>query len=125
MSFSWTDERTEHVIGNLLRAGVLLSTFVVLAGGILYLARHGTAPVDHHVFRGEPQYLRTVSGVLGSAVKLDGPGVIQLGLLLLVLTPIARVVFAAISFALERDFVYVAVSLIVLAVLMYGLMGPG
>jgi uncharacterized membrane protein len=125
MSFSWTDEKTENVIGNLLRAGVLLSTVVVLAGGILYLAHHGTAPADHHVFRGEPQYLRTVDGVVGSALKLEGRGVIQLGLLLLVLTPIARVLFAAISFALEKDFVYVLVSLIVFAVLMYGLMGPG
>jgi uncharacterized membrane protein len=124
MSFSWTDEKTEQVIGNLLRAGVLISTLVVLAGGMLFLAHHGTTPADHHIFRGEPQYLRTVAGVVGSAVKMDSRAIIQLGLLLLVLTPIARVIFAAISFALEKDFVYVAVSLIVLAVLMYGLMGP-
>ena len=125
MSFSWTDEKTEHVIGNLLRAGVLIATFVVLAGGILYLAHYGTTPADHHVFRGEPQYLRTVDGVVSSALQLDSRGVMQLGLLLLVLTPIARVVFAAVSFALEKDFTYVVVSLIVLAVLMFGLMGPG
>ena len=125
MSFSWTDEKTEHVIGNLLRAGVLIATFVVLAGGILYLAHYGATPADHHVFRGEPQYLRTVDGVVSSALQLDSRGIMQLGLLLLVLTPIARVVFAAVSFAMERDFTYVVVSLIVLAVLMYGLMGPG
>jgi uncharacterized membrane protein len=124
MSFSWTDEKTENVIGNLLRAGVLIATFVVLSGGILYLAHYGAIPADHHVFRGEPQYLRTVDGVVGSALQLDSRGIMQLGLLLLVLTPIARVVFAAISFALEKDFVYVVVSLIVLAVLMYGLLGP-
>jgi uncharacterized membrane protein len=124
MSFSWTDEKTEKVIGNLLRAGVLLSTLVVLTGGILFLAHHGTTAADHHVFRGEPQYLRTVDGVVGSALKLDSRAIMQLGLLLLVLTPIARVACAAISFALEQDFVYVVVSLIVLAVLMYGLMGP-
>jgi uncharacterized membrane protein len=124
MSFSWTDEKTEQVIGNLLRAGVLLSTLVVLAGGILYLVHHGMAAADYHVFGGEPQYLRTVGGVVGSAFQLDSRGIMQLGLLVLVLTPIARVVLAAIAFVLEKDFVYVVVSLIVLAVLIYGLMGP-
>lgn len=123
MSFSWTDEKTEHVIGNLLRAGVLLSAFVVLAGGIYYLAQQGTKHKDYHQFHGQPQYLCTVSGVVASAVKLDSHGIIQLGLLLLVLTPIARVIFSAISFGLEKDLTYVVVSLVVLAVLVYGLLG--
>jgi uncharacterized membrane protein len=123
MSFTWTDEKTEHVIGNLLRAGVLLSAFVVLAGGIYYLAQHGTKHKDYHQFHGQPQYLCTVSGVVASAVKLDSHGIIQFGLLLLVLTPIARVFFSAISFGLEKDLTYVVVSLVVLAVLVYGLLG--
>lgn len=123
MSFSWTDEKTEHVIGNLLRAGVLLSAFVVLAGGIYYLADHTGPHKDYHTFQGQPQNMRTVSGVVLSAAHLDSHGIIQFGLLLLVLTPIARVIFSAISFALEKDFTYVGVSLIVLAVLVYGLLG--
>jgi len=123
MSFNWTDEKTEHVIGNLLRAGVLISAFVVLAGGIYYLAQHGAGHKDYHEFHGQPQYLCTVSGVVASALKYDSHGIIQVGLLLLVLTPIARVFFSAISFGLEKDFTYVAVSLIVLAVLIYGLLG--
>jgi uncharacterized membrane protein len=123
MSFTWTDEKTEHVIGNLLRAGVLLSAFVVLAGGIYYLAQQGTKHKDYHQFHGQPQYLCTVSGVVASAVKLDSHGIIQFGLLLLVLTPIARVFFSAISFGLEKDLTYVVVSLVVLAVLVYGLLG--
>jgi uncharacterized membrane protein len=124
MSFSWTDEKTEHVIGNLLRAGVLLSAFVVLTGGIFYLAQHGMGHKAYHEFHGQPQYLCTVDGVVASASKLDSHGIIQLGLLLLVLTPIARVFFSAISFGLEKDAVYVVVSLVVLAVLIYGLLGP-
>jgi len=123
MSFNWKDEKTEHVIGNLLRAGVLISAFVVLAGGIYYLAQHGTGHKDYHEFHGQPQYLCTVSGVVASALKHDSHGIIQVGLLLLVLTPIARVFFSAISFGLEKDFTYVVVSLVVLAVLIYGLLG--
>lgn len=123
MSISWTDEKTEHVIGNLLRAGVLLSAFVVLVGGIYYLGQYGGTHRDYHEFHGQPQYLSTVSGVVSSAVKLESRGIIQFGLLLLVLTPISRVFFSAISFALEGDFTYVGVSLLVLAVLIYGLLG--
>ncbi|HEX5433107.1 MAG TPA: DUF1634 domain-containing protein [Candidatus Angelobacter sp.] len=123
MSLSWTDEKTEQVIGNLLRAGVLLSAFVVLVGGIYYLVQHGETHRDYHQFHGQPEYLSSVDGVVSSAVKLDSRGIIQFGLLLLVLTPIARVLFSAVSFGLEGDRAYVAVSLIVLAVLIYGLLG--
>lgn len=123
MSLSWTDEKTEQIIGNLLRTGVLLSAFVVLVGGIYYLAQYGGAHRDYHEFHGQPQYLSSVSGVISSAVKLDCRGIIQFGLLLLVLTPIARVFFSAISFGLEGDRTYVGVSLLVLAVLIYGLLG--
>ncbi len=121
--FSWTDQDTEKIIGNLLRAGVLLSAAVVLFGGLLFLARYGTSHPDYHTFQGEPENLRSANGVIRGAVYLDSRSMIQMGLLLLVLTPIARVAFSALAFALEEDFTYVVVSLIVLAVLMYSLLG--
>jgi uncharacterized membrane protein len=49
--------------------------------------------------------------------------VIQFGLLLLIGTPIARVVFAVVAFAIQKDRTYVFISLIVLAALLYGLNG--
>ena len=54
-----------------------------------------------------------------------GRGVIQLGLLLLIATPIARVAFSVVGFALERDRMYVVFTLIVLAILLYSLLGSG
>ena len=50
----WTDQKIEQIVGNLLRAGVLLSAVVVLCGGVLYLIQYGHAPADYRVFRGEP-----------------------------------------------------------------------
>jgi len=47
----------------------------------------------------------------------DPAALIQLGVLLLVATPVARVVFAVVGFALERDRLYVVVSVAVLAIL--------
>jgi uncharacterized membrane protein len=41
----------------------------------------------------------------------------------LVATPVARVLFSLVGFAIQRDRTYVAVTLIVLAVLIYGLSG--
>lgn len=119
----WNDERVEGIIANLLRAGVLLAAAVVLFGGIVYLSRHGKAAADYRVFRGEPNDLRHLSGIFQSAIRLHGRGIIQLGLLLLIATPIARVAFAIFGFAAERDRMYVTVSSIVLAVLLYSLVG--
>jgi uncharacterized membrane protein len=121
----WSDEQVERVIGSLLRVGVLLSAAVVLAGGIIYLVRHGSDAVGHHFFQGEPAELRSFPGIVEEALTLSGRGVIQLGLLVLIATPVARVVLAAFAFARQRDFTYVAVTLAVLAVLLYSLFAVG
>jgi uncharacterized membrane protein len=120
---SWTDQKIENVVGNLLRAGVFLSAIVVLLGAAIYLVRHGSSRPDYHIFHGEPADLRSLSGILHEAVALRGRGIIQLGLLLLIATPIARVAFSVFGFAEERDHMYVSFTLIVLAILLYSLVG--
>ena len=119
----WTDQYIEELIGNLLRVGVTLAAAVVLFGCGVYLARHGRAAPRYRVFMGEPTDLRTVSGIVKDALAFRGRGLIQLGLLLLIATPMARVAFSVVAFAVEGDRLYVVLTLIVLAVLMYSLMG--
>jgi uncharacterized membrane protein len=121
----WNDQRMEIVVGYLLRTGVLLSAAVVVIGGAIYLFRHGAAPANFHVFQGELSPLRTLAGIAHGVLKLSGSAVIQLGLLLLIATPIARVLFSAVAFAFERDYLYVAFTLAVLGVLAYSLLGQG
>ena len=120
---SWTDQRIENVLGNLLRAGVLLSALVVSIGGAIYLLRHGHSPVDFSVFRGAPADLRDVRGIIGDTVAMHGRGIIQLGLLLLIATPVARVAFSIFGFAQERDRMYVVFTVIVFSILLYSLLG--
>ncbi|HEV3510076.1 MAG TPA: DUF1634 domain-containing protein [Candidatus Sulfotelmatobacter sp.] len=120
---SWTDQRIENVLGNLLRAGVLLSALVVSIGGAVYLWRHGHSPVEFGVFRGEPADLRDVRGIIGESVAWHGRGIIQLGLLLLIATPIARVAFSIFGFAQERDRMYVVFTVIVFSILLFSLLG--
>ncbi len=120
---SWTDQRIENILGNLLRTGVLLSALVVLIGGVIYLLRHGRSPMDFGVFRGEPADLRGVRGIIRDTLALRGRGIIQLGLLLLIATPVARVAFSIFGFAKERDRMYVVFTVIVFSILLYSLIG--
>ena len=120
---SWTDQRIENILGNLLRAGVLLSALVVLIGGVIYLLRHGRSPVDFRTFRGEPADLRGVRGIIHDTLALQGRGIIQLGLLLLIATPVARVAFSIFGFAEEHDRMYVGFTVIVFSILLYSLLG--
>jgi len=113
----------EQLLGNVLRAGVVLAAAVVLISGILYLVRYGSGPPEYRVFRGEPADLRSLVGVVRDASAQHPRGWIQLGLLLLLATPVARVAFSAFAFAVQRDRTYVVVTLIVLAVLGYSMSG--
>jgi uncharacterized membrane protein len=119
------DERVEQWMGNLLRAGVILSAAVALIGGAIYLNRHAGEHPDYRVFKGEPADLRSPAGVIEDARELRGRGVIQLGLLLLIATPVARVLFSVFAFARQRDRLYVAVTLFVLALLLVSLFASG
>ena len=119
----WTDHRVETMVGNLLRVGVILSALIILAGGVVFLARHGTEPANYRIFRGEPSDLRHVRGIVRTAAGLRGRGIIQLGLLLLIATPIARVAFSLFGFAEEKDRMYMAFTGIVLIILLYSLVG--
>lgn len=121
----WTDAQMDVAISVILRTGVALAALTVLAGGIQYLRRYGLTLPDYRVFQGEPADLRTITGIVQDALALRPRGIIQFGLLLLIATPIVRVTFAVIAFALQRDRVYVMVTLIVLGVLLYSLLGGG
>lgn len=120
---SWTDQGIEVIVGNLLRVGVLLSASVVTVGAIIYLIRHGLQPADYRIFRGEPADLRSLKGIFKESTSLRGRGIIQLGLLLLIATPVARVAFSVVAFSKERDRMYVVFTLIVLSILLYSLLG--
>ena len=118
----WTDEQFDIVLAYVLRAGVLLAATVVACGGVVFLASHGFERPSYHVFRGEPVPLRSVHGVFDEALHLHGRGLVQLGLLLLIATPIARVVFSVVGFVRQRDWLYVAITAVVLALLSYSLL---
>ena len=116
------DQRLENIIGQLLRGGVLLAAATVLTGGVLFIARHHAEAVHDRTFVLSAPETRAVTGIARSALHGDSAAIIQMGLVLLVLTPVARVVIAMLGFLLERDRFYAVVSLTVLVILTYSLM---
>jgi len=117
-----SDDAVEQLIGRLLQIGVLIAAAITLVGGTLLLIQHGRSPVDYSTFRGEPSYLRSLSGIVAAAFQRDTRAIVQLGLAFLIATPIARVAFTLVAFSLQRDRVYVGVTLLVLALLLFGLL---
>ena len=123
-SSQFDDRRMEIIMGRVLQFGVLLASVVMLAGGVLYVMTHHGAHPDYRVFASEPQSLRHFRGIVHGIATGDPAAIIQLAVLLLIATPVARVVFALISFGIERDRLYIFVSTVVLAVLLYGFLRP-
>lgn len=120
-----TDRSIEQIVSWILRSGVLISGTVVSLGGVIFLARHGQERVDYHTFHLQPVSDRLVHGVIAGVFAFRARSIIQLGVLLLLATPIARVAFSVVGFALERDRLYVIITSIVLAILLYSLTGVG
>ena len=121
----WTDVRIELIMGNLLRTGVVVAAVTVLIGGIYYLVKFGLREPHYAVFNGEPAKFRNLSGILQQAFSLHEQGIIQLGLLLLIATPVARVLFSIIAFFMERDYIYILITSIVFGLLMFSLFFAG
>jgi uncharacterized membrane protein len=117
----WTDECFEAVISNLLRVGLIIASVIVVAGGIYYLFKYGLTQPEYDVFRGEPQDLKSIRGIIGMAFQPSARAIIEIGLLLLIATPIARVVISIYAFARKKEITYVYVTAIVLLMLLFNL----
>jgi uncharacterized membrane protein len=114
---SFRDKDIQTIIGWVLRLGVIVSISIVFIGGLIYLWRHGHEVVDHRQFKGVPAFIRTAAGVLHGVVTVRGQAIIQSGIVLLIATPILRVVFSIIGFTIEKDKLYIFISLLVLAII--------
>ena len=115
-------EACESPLHRGLRWLTAVAALVIGVGGCLLLVQHGGAATQFHVFHGEPYRLRSLSRVFAAAAHGSPLAVVQSGVLLLIAVPFLRVLFAGIGYARERDWLYVAVAGIVLAVLVGSLL---
>jgi uncharacterized membrane protein len=117
----WSDTEVEQRMGRVLQIGVAIAALVVFAGGILYLLHQGKTAPDYRNFHDVVPWLKSASGIVGAAIDSRGRALIQLGILLMIATPVMRVVFAVFAFARQKDWLYTGVSCFVLALLVYSL----
>ncbi len=122
---SYTEHKMELEMGVLLRTGVILACSIMIMGGALYLWRHGGGHESYRIFHAEPAPLRSMAGIWREVLTGDARGLIQLSALVLIATPVLRVAFAVYGFARQKQWLFVAVSLIVLALLGVGLSERG
>lgn len=119
----WVEKDVELYIGKLLRYGVMLSCAITLFGGIIYLYQQQGIVPDYsptpsgESFKGVAEYLRELTTILPRILEFDGAAIIQLGVIVLIATPVLRVAFSAIAFLIEKDYMYVTITLIVLTII--------
>lgn len=120
----WVDKDIEVIIGKMLRTGVLIAATVSIIGGIMYLLHYGSNPQpSHSTFVGETTAFTSLKGVLNGAWHLSSRDIMQLGVLLLIATPIARIAFSVFAFLLEKDYMYVVITFVVLAIIFFSMLG--
>ena len=117
------DRDIQVILGTLLRAGVLLSMAFVILGGVIYLVNHQGVITDYNVFKPELAKFSSIGAIFSGLLSFKGDAIVQFGILMLIFTPIARIVFSIFSFALERDYLYVFICFIVLAIIAVSLSG--
>jgi uncharacterized membrane protein len=115
------DTDIQTIIGWVLRTGVFLSVGICVFGAAIYLFRHGHDVANYHDFKGVPPFVQ-LSEILKSVIALRGRAIIQCGILLLIATPIIRVMCSAIGFVIERDYLYTGITLLVLAIIFFSML---
>jgi uncharacterized membrane protein len=121
---SFADYDMEQFIGLQLRYGVIISSVIVLIGGVLYLSQSGQLPLPaYHTFIGTKGGFTSFREILAGLKSGQARGIIQFGVMVLIATPILRIAFSLLGFVLEKDKMYILITAVVLAVMMVSIFG--
>ncbi|RZK87166.1 MAG: DUF1634 domain-containing protein [Pedobacter sp.] len=117
------DKDIQVILGTLLRAGVIISMSIVLIGGAIFLIHNKGGITDYKVFKPELAKFSSIAEIFKGVLTFHGDAIVQFGILMLIFTPIARIVFAIFSFLIERDYLYVLIGFIILTIITISLNG--
>ncbi len=111
-------------IARLLTLCTVLAAVIGVVGVCMALiTRTATQPATLRTFQGTGEAYRTVGSVISNALALDARAIMQVAVIVLIATPVLRVVVTCLLFVRRREWVFVVVSLIVLGGLALGLTG--
>lgn len=112
---TFTDKDLQKIIGGVLKYGVYTVLTVGAIGGIIFLISHGNETVDYSKFvENDRSIFEVFSTIFSGVAQFNGGSIIFLGILILFLTPFVRLLLSLVSFILEKDKLYVIITLIVL-----------
>lgn len=117
MRKTFTDADLNRSVGNLLRLGVILSVATSLIGFVKLFLEGFKMPEKYSSLTVGSSSEKVWGQFWDSLCKGEGVAIIQLGILLLIFTPLMRIIFALIGYLKEKDYVYVIISSIVLAIM--------
>lgn len=118
----WAERDIELFIGKFLRYGVVSASCTAFLGGIFYLYAYGGSKPDYRIFHSEPREFRSFIGVFRGLLNKDSAAIIQLGVIFLIATPILRVLFSAIAFLMEKDYLYTIITLFVFSMILFSML---
>lgn len=113
------DRSIETILGDLLRTGVIIAGSVVVIGAILFLVRHGSEIPSYHIFKPDRFNIFDFRDLYNGVITFRSVSIMELGILLLIATPVMRVIFSVFAFAYEKDYLYVVFTVIVLLILIF------
>ncbi|OBW42437.1 hypothetical protein AB670_01193 [Chryseobacterium sp. MOF25P] len=117
MRKDFTDVDLNRSVGNLLRLGVILSVITSLIGFVKLFMEGFEMPKKYNLLNMGTSSDKVWSHFWETLCKGEGMAIIQLGILMLIFTPLMRIIFALIGYLKEKDYVYVIISSIVLAIM--------
>lgn len=115
--------KLECMISQLLKWGIWIACLITVIGGLFYLYHEGKSPIEYQIFVGEPAFLTSMRGAIRSTLAGNPEALIQVGVILLIATPLARVIACFSTFLSHREWLYVPICLITLLVLLSSLLG--
>jgi len=117
MRKNFTDVDLNRSVGNLLRLGVILSVITSLIGFIKLFMEGFVMPRKYKLLDMGTSSEKVWSHFWETLCKGEGMAIIQLGILMLIFTPLMRIIFALIGYLKEKDYLYVLISSIVLIIM--------
>ncbi len=115
------------VVGNVLRYGVLISAIIIVFGTVELIAASGNSDVLGSIVYNPDKIPHgnfdvSLSGLLSGLEGLQPYALIELGAIVLIATPVSRVLISVLLFAAEGDKLYVVVTAVVLILLLFSLL---
>ena len=107
------------ILSNILRSGVFIAGAIVIIGAFFFLVRHGSEVPNYQIFKPDTFSLSDFKDLFKGIIALRSASIMELGILMLIATPVLRVCFSVLAFIYEEDYLYVVFTIIVLLVLIF------